>query len=169
MDSEELMNLSKYNNVQLIAIIQGKNEELELNKSVINEYTDTIKRLQREIHVLKNPPVPLYKKSLLQLMEYFVEECCIYKDGYIEDNNGIERAPTEFDEFYHGFTMWCNYEDLIGRVRDIKKKSLVKTFIMKIQEESKYGLNIGKKLNECNVNGTKNRLYLNIVIKEGIY
>ena len=40
---------------------------------------------------------------------------------------------------------------------------------MKIQEESKYGLNIGKKLNECNVNGTKNRLYLNIVIKEGIY
>ena len=55
-------------------------------------------------------------------MEYFVEECCIYKDGYIEDNNGIERAPTEFDEFYHGFTMWCNYEDLIGRVRDIKKE-----------------------------------------------
>ena len=55
MDSEELMNLSKYNNVQLIAIIQGKNEELELNKSVINEYTDTIKRLQREIHTLKSP------------------------------------------------------------------------------------------------------------------
>ena len=85
---------------------------------------------------------------------------------FIEDDKGIKRAPTKFDEFYYEFKKWSDENDLVGRVKDINNKNLVKTFIMKIQYESEYGLSIGQKLNEYKINGTKAHLFLNICIKE---
>tara|TARA_Y100000389_G_scaffold61558_1_gene57619 strand:- start:68 stop:568 length:501 start_codon:yes stop_codon:yes gene_type:complete len=166
MDSDELMRLSKYNKVQLLAIIQNKNEEIASNKEVITRFRETIKMKTREIELLKNPPIPLHKKSLSGILDYFVKVCCIYDDKCIEDDKGIGRAPTNFDEFYFKFKKWCDKNDLVGRVKDINNRNLVKTFIMKLQDESKYGLNIGQKLNECMVNGTKSTLFINIVVKD---
>ena len=57
---------------------------------------------------------------------------------------------------YYNFKSWCDENDLIGRVKDIQKRSIVKTFVIKIQDESEYGLRLGSKKTDNEVQDMKN-------------
>ena len=165
MEYEDLINYSKLNKVHLIAIIQNKNNEIDKLNTELNNIKDIHASLIKENELLKNPPTPLHKKSLLELLEYYVCENCYWSDN-IEDEISVIRAPFDFDELYYNFKSWCDENDLIGRVKDIQKRGIVKTFVMKIQDESKYGLNLGSKKTDSEINGTKSNLFINFNKKE---
>jgi len=165
MDYDDLINYSKLNKVHLIAIIQNKNNEINKLNTELNNIKDINNSLIKENELLKNPPTPLHKKRLLELLEYYVFENCYWSDNIV-DETCVLRAPFDFDSLYYHFNSWCDENNLIGRVKDIQKRSIVKTFVMKIQDGSKYGLKLERKKVDNAINGTKSNLFINFNKKE---
>ena len=148
----------------------NKNYSGETNISWIiagNDQPDSIDALKLLLDAGANPNDEDFSPivELIELLEYYVCENCYWSDNIV-DETCVIRAPFDFDSLYYHFKSWCDENDLIGRVKDIQKRSIVKTFVMKIQDESKYGLKLGRKQVDEAINGTKSNLFINFNKKE---
>jgi hypothetical protein len=155
----------------VIANDKLKHEHDELKKNIKNYETNEkirelliadqsieIKALKEENEKLKNPEVPLHKKPIHDIfMKFIAEECEEI------DNIGVV-APTMFEDIYYEFRGWIDKQDLAGRVKGCNKK-LIKSFMIEAQEQSKYGLDLGKVLADKRKNGTALKLRVNFVCK----
>ena len=73
-------------------------------------------------------------------------------------DNGIEKAPTSFEDLYEDFEEWCKENGCKAQ------KNKVKEDLIKWQEKSKYGLSLGKTMKDGCCNGTKRKPLFNLVV-----
>jgi phage/plasmid-associated DNA primase len=83
--------------------------------------------------------------------------------GNIKLKNGLELAPTCFEDLFFEFKAWCQEQ---GHKSPDKKKT--KDDLLKWQHnESTYGLNLGKDMKSGRPNGSERKPYFNLqVIKD---
>ena len=152
-------------------------EQEEITKGLVEDNKEIKKRLVENEEIKKR--LDENNKDLLrQLYEYhgkdivqeFLKECeeadYIHKslDDEVSFDGGktITRqiiyvsAPTTFDELYGSFNRWC---DCLIRTNDMeegqkKDEEYVKSMMIKFQEESAYGLEIGECDEYLKKNGT---------------
>ena len=152
---------------------QNSNINTEVNKqkeleNTITQLTINNTKLNEEISNLRNPPTPLHKKPVVHIVEHFVKECCEWKDCILNKKD-IYIAPSNFEDIFYEYKSWCDDNDLIGRVKDITNKKLIKGFAIKIQDESVYGLTMGETIKDGQPNGTPLKLYVNFVVKNSVF
>jgi len=91
-------------------------------------------------------------------LDQFINDRCIVTDN-IQQINGWLIAPTKFDDLFWEFNQWCKEQ---GHRRHDKKKT--KQYLLKWQEESSFGLSVGKTRKEGKPNGTEIYPYFNLVV-----
>ena len=131
-------------------------EQEEINKGLVEENKDLLRQL--------------FEYNGEDIVQEFLKECeeadYIHKslDDEVSFDGGktITRqiiyvsAPTTFDELYGSFNRWC---DCLIRTNDMeegqkKDEEYVKSMMIKFQEESAYGLEIGECDEYLKKNGT---------------
>ena len=91
----------------------------------------------------------------------WIDQTCEISNN-ISLKNGLELAPTSFDDLFYSYKEWCQEQ---GYKSPDKKKT--KDDLMKWQEKSKYGLSIGKNMKAERPNGSERTPYFNLkVIQE---
>jgi putative DNA primase/helicase len=90
----------------------------------------------------------------------WIDQCCQPADN-IPDKDGIERAPSNIDNLFYQFKIWCQEQ---GHKAADKKKT--KDDLIKWQEKSSYGLLIGKTMAQGLPNGSDRKPLFNLVLVE---
>jgi len=90
----------------------------------------------------------------------WIDQCCEVGDNLV-DEDGIERAPGDYENLYFLFTEWCKKQGY--KVQDKKK---TKDDLYKWQEKTVYGLSIGKNMKEGKPNGSLRTPKFNLIIPD---
>ena len=90
----------------------------------------------------------------------WIDQTCNICDN-VPQNNGLELAPTCFEDLFYEFKQWCQEQ---GYKSPDKKKT--KDDLMKWQEKSIYGLAIGQNMKAGRPNGSLSKPYFNLKIVE---
>ena len=86
----------------------------------------------------------------------FIDLCDII--GNVENDDGSEVAPTDFEGFFYEFNDWCKK---VGHKPQDKKKTM--SDLIKWQRKSKFGIQMGKKKSDKCVNGTTQDPKFNLI------
>tara|TARA_R110000824_G_scaffold380401_1_gene572786 strand:- start:729 stop:1151 length:423 start_codon:yes stop_codon:yes gene_type:complete len=94
----------------------------------------------------------------------FIEQQCKRSDN-IPQLNGEWKAPTCYGDLYYRYRMWHLEE---GKKMDYSpnNKKKIKGEFLKWQQESPFGLSLGKNLKEGKPNGSERHPYFNLVVIE---
>lgn len=138
---------------------QVKNDKLGIEKDELN---DKVKQLEKYQEYEKDfEDFLLYKKlqdkqkEKEDYLRIFMNLCQVLPD--IEEK-GVTLAPTEFEDFFYHFKCWsknCQYP--------IPNKKRIKDELIKWQNNTHYGLKIGKRISEKCKNGTYMNPRFNLV------
>ena len=90
------------------------------------------------------------------IVSQWIEQACEESPNII--NDGIENAPTSFEDLYEDFDEWCKEQG------HKSQKNKVKEDLLKWQEKTKYGLSVGKSKKDGCSNGTRRKPLFNLVI-----
>jgi len=155
-----------------IEILKQKNAELnDLNGSAVKWEIEMLKEKNAELNeknikliiFIQNSQYSSQKFLNLYLSEDIVKrwigDCCVEEENIKEGIN--EYAPSEYDNLFAEFKEWCDQNE---ESNPPDKKS-VKEALKKWQLSSKFGLSIGKKKSDSNVNGfeAKPRFNLRVI------
>lgn len=124
--------------------LKQKLSELEVYKAEHDKYEEEFKEF-----LIKKKEEEYNKKYLNQnniLLQFVL--LCEWRDNIEE--KGVSLAPTEFEELFYHFKMWCK---MSAYKPPDKKKT--KTELLILQAESKYGLEMGKRAADKCPNGTE--------------
>lgn len=124
--------------------LKQKLSELEVYKAEHDKYEEEFKEF-----LIKKKEEEDNKKYLNQnnILLQFIE-LCEWRDNI--EVKGVSLAPTEFEELFYHFKVWCK---MSAYKPPDKKKT--KTELLILQAESKYRLEIGKRLADKCPNGTE--------------
>ena len=96
-------------------------------------------------------------------MGQWIDQTCEISDN-IPQKNGLELAPTSFDDLFFSYKEWCHEQ---GYPCTDSHKKKTKDDLMKWQEKSKYGLSLGRYKKDGRANGTLTHPSFNLkVIQE---
>jgi len=90
----------------------------------------------------------------------WINQCCEIGDN-VPQANGLEQAPTSFDNLFEEYKGWCQEQ---GYKAPDKKKT--KDDLLKWQEKTKYGLSMGQNMKSGRPNGSVRTPYLNLKMVE---
>ena len=91
----------------------------------------------------------------------WIDQTCEISDN-IPLKNGLELAPTSFDDLFYSYKEWCKEQDY-----KLPNKKKTKDDLMKWQEKTKYGLSLGRYKKDGRANGTLTHPSFNLkVIQE---
>ena len=91
----------------------------------------------------------------------WIEQVCEIVDN-IKNDNGQECAPTVFEDLFFDFKGWCQEQ---GHKSPDKKKT--KDDLLKWQEQSTYGLSLGRNMKQGRPNGSERTPYFNLKVVDG--
>ena len=90
----------------------------------------------------------------------WIEQCCDISDN-IPQPNGLELAPTSFDNLFYAYKGWCQEQ---GYKTPDKKKT--KDDLLKWQEKTTYGLSMGQNMKSGRPNGSVRAPHFNLTVIE---
>jgi len=90
----------------------------------------------------------------------WIEQSCEIANN-IQQKNGLEMAPTCFDDIFYEFKQWCQRQ---GHPCNDSHKKKTKEDLMKWQEKTSYGLSIGQNKKAGRPNGSLSKPYFNLKV-----